>query len=81
MRIVALALGGLLLLGGGALVVLADQQRQSAVQEAELHIHQLEQALEDEQAANFSRASVLAELRSAIAEQEKQLADTEGFLQ
>ena len=81
MRIVTLGLGGLLLLGGGVLVVLADQQRQGAVEQTEMHVRQLEESLERERATNTSRAEVLTELRSAIAEQEKKLADTEGFLQ
>lgn len=81
MRIFALGLGGLLLLGGGALVVLADQERQAAVEQADHAVTVLEQRLELEREANLADAETLTALRSAIAEQEAQLASAEGFLE
>lgn len=81
MRIFALGLGSLLLLGGGALVVLADQERQAAVEQADHAITVLDQRLELEREANLADAETLTALRSAIAEQQAQLASTEGFLE
>lgn len=81
MRIFALGLGGLLLLGGGVLVVLADQDRQAAVEITRQNIVELEHRVEGARAVNLSVAEALTSLRSAIAEQEKQLAETKGFLE
>jgi len=80
MRIFALALGGLLLASGAVLVVLADQERVAAIEHARQNVVVAERALERAREENLSHAEVLTTLRSAIAEQEAQLADTEGFL-
>lgn len=80
MRIFALGLGGLLLLSGAVVVVLADQEREAALAQAVQHVEVLEQRLERAREENLSRAEVLTALRSAIVEQERQLADIEGFL-
>lgn len=81
MRILALGLGSLLLLGGGTLVVLADQERQAAIDQANQTVSVLEQQLDSHLAENLTDAETLTSLRSAIAEQEAQLADAEGFLE
>jgi type II secretory pathway component PulJ len=81
MRIVALVLGGLLLIGGSALVVVADQQRQAAVEQARQAIADLEQRREQALDDNLALAGALTGLRSTIAEQEEQLGDRDGFLE
>lgn len=81
MRIFALGLGALLLLGGGALVVLADQEREASIENARQNVADLEESLDDARKTNLSLAEALTTLRSAIAAQEDLLADTEGFLE
>lgn len=81
MRIFALALGGLLLIGGGALVVLADQERQAAVAQTQDGIASLDEAIRQAKAANVLLFDRLAEVRRALAAQEQELADDEGFLE
>ncbi|KDA05017.1 hypothetical protein DC31_03075 [Microbacterium sp. CH12i] len=81
MRILAFGVGGLLLLGGGALVVLADQEQEAGVERARQNVAELEQDLEDARADNLALAETLTSLRAAIAAQENQVADTEGFLE
>ena len=81
MRILALGLGALLLLGGGTLVVLADLERHAAVQHARESVDELEQRLADARLDKHSLAESLTALRSAIAEQDALLADTDGFFE
>ncbi|MGL3151631.1 hypothetical protein ACSS7Z_14870 [Microbacterium sp. A82] len=81
MRILALALGALLLVGGGALVVLADQEREAALEQMHQNVAVLDANLERARNENLQRAEQLTALRSAIAEQRAQLADTDGFLE
>lgn len=81
LRIFALGLGALLLLSGGVLVVLADQERQAAVAQAQQNVDDLERSLADSRRSNLLLAEALSTLRSAIADQEDLLADTAGFLE
>ncbi|WP_298039829.1 hypothetical protein [uncultured Microbacterium sp.] len=81
MRVLALGLGALLVLGGSVAVVLADQQRELAVEQARDEVQRLQSERDAERAANLTRTERLADLRVAIAAQEDQLADTTGFLE
>lgn len=81
MRIVAVVLGGLLVIGGATLVVVADQQREAAVVQARQGVSDLEQRLEQARADNLSLAEQLTTLRSSVAEQENLLDDTDGFIE
>ena len=81
MRILALALGALLLVGGGALVVLADQEREATLEQMQQNVAVLDANLERARTENLQRAEQLTALRSAIAEQRAQLADTDEFLE
>lgn len=81
MRIFALALGALLLIGGGAIVVLADQERQSAIAQAHEGIVTLDDAIRQAKAANVLLFDRLDEVRRALAAQEQELADETGFLE
>lgn len=81
MRILALALGALLLVGGGALVVLADQEREATLEQMQQNVAVLDANLERARTENLQRAEQLTSLRSAIAEQRAQLADTDEFLE
>ncbi|MBT2484656.1 MULTISPECIES: hypothetical protein [unclassified Microbacterium] len=80
MRGLAVVVGSLLLVGGAALVVVADQERTAAVAEVRTQIEQLEQKLEGSRGENLELAEQLTALRSQIAEQGAKLADTTGFL-
>lgn len=81
MRWVAFVLGGLLVLGGGALIVIADQERTAAVVQARKAVESAEQRLESARSENLMLAERLTALRSAIADQDDRLAQTEGFLE
>lgn len=80
MRGLAVVTGGLLLIGGTVLVVVADQQRVDSLAEARAAVVQAEEQLDATRDANYLLAEQLTALRTAIAEQETQLADTTGFL-
>lgn len=80
MRGLAVVTGSLLLIGGTVLVVVADQQRVDALAEARAAVEQAEDQLDATRDANYLLAEQLTALRTAIAEQETQLADTTGFL-
>lgn len=80
MRGLAVVTGGLLLIGGTVLVMVADQQRVDALAEARAAVVQAEEQLDATRDANYLLAEQLTSLRTAIAEQETQLADTTGFL-
>lgn len=80
MRGVAVVVGGVLLIGGAAMVVLADQQRVDALAEARAAVEQAEDSLQDVRDANYRLAEKLTSLRSRIADQESELADSTGFL-
>lgn len=80
MRGLAVVAGSLLLIGGTVLVVVADQQRVDALAEARAAVEQAEEQLDATRDANYLLAEQLTALRTAIADQETQLADTTGFL-
>ncbi|KQQ65182.1 hypothetical protein [Microbacterium sp. Leaf320] len=80
MRGLAVVTGGLLLIGGTVLVVVADQQRVDSLAEARAAVVRAEDQLDATRDANYLLAEQLTALRTAIAEQETQLADTTGFL-
>lgn len=81
MRGLAVAAGSLLLVGGTVLVVVADQERQAAVDAVRAQVTQTEQRLDETHAENLDLAGALTELRSRIAEQDAEIADATGFLQ
>lgn len=81
MRRLAIAVGCLLLFGGVALVGIADQQRAAAVAAVKAEIVRVERALDESNGENLELAARLTALRSEIAEQDQQIADTTGFLQ
>lgn len=81
MRAFAFMFGALLLIGGGALVVIADMEREAALQQVRDHTAVLETELSAREEANLSRAETLTELRSRIAGQQGDVADTNGFLE
>lgn len=81
MRNLAVAVGCLLLLGGIALVVIADQERLTAIAAVKAEIVRVERALDESRGENLELAERLTALRSQIAEQDAKLADTTGFLQ
>lgn len=80
MRGVAVVTGGLLLIGGAVLVVVADQQRIDALEEARAAVVDVRETLDTARAANYALAEDLTALRSLIAQQDAQLADATGFL-
>ena len=80
MRGLAVVTGGLLLIGGTVLVVVADQQRVAALAEVRVAVVQAEEDLQATRDANYLLAERLTELRSTIAAQETLLSDTTGFL-
>lgn len=80
MRGLAVITGGLLLIGGTVLVVVADQQRVAALAEVRVAVVQAEEELKATRDANYLLAERLTELRSTIAAQETLLSDTTGFL-
>lgn len=80
MRGLAVVTGGLLLIGGTVLVVVADQQRVAALAEAKAAVVQAEENLQATRDANYLLAERLTALRATIAQQETLLSDTTGFL-
>ncbi len=80
MRSVAVILGGLLFVGGAVLVVVADQQRADALDEAKSALIRAEEQGEATRAANYTLAERLTSLRDQIAAQETELSDQTGFL-
>ncbi|WP_336502831.1 hypothetical protein [Microbacterium paraoxydans] len=80
MRNLAVVVGGILLLGGAALLVMADQERAADVVAVKAEIARIEDVLEESQTENLALAERLTELRSRIAEQDADLSDTTGFL-
>lgn len=81
MRVVTLVLGGLLLVGGATLVVVSDMQRVEALEQVQQQVQRSEQRLAATRESNYRLAEQLTALRTHVAEQESQLADTSGFLQ
>lgn len=80
MRGVAVIIGGLLVIGGAVLVVVADQQRVDALDEVRTAVDQAQGRLQSTRDANYDLAERLTALRSQVAAQDAQLADTTGFL-
>jgi energy-converting hydrogenase A subunit M len=80
MRGVAVVVGGLLVIGGATVVVLADQQRAAEVAQLHERVEQATERLDDIGDDNLSLAARLTALRSQIAEQDAALTDTAGFM-
>ncbi|MCK2035670.1 hypothetical protein KZC51_05925 [Microbacterium sp. SSW1-49] len=80
MRGLAVAVGGLLLVGGAVLVVVADQERVAALDAVKAQVVTTERLFADTRAQNLRLAEQLTALRSQIAEQDAALADSTGFL-
>lgn len=80
MRNLAVVVGSLLLVGGAVLVVVADQERASAVAAVKAEIERVEEQLDDSRGENLALAEKLTALRAQIADQDAKLADTTGFL-
>jgi septal ring factor EnvC (AmiA/AmiB activator) len=81
MRSLAVAVGCLLLLGGVALVAIADQERLESIAAVKAEIVRVERALDESRGENRELAEKLTALRSQLAEQDAEIADTTGFLQ
>lgn len=80
MRGVAVAVGGLLLVGGAAVAVLADQQRVAEIAHLHDQIDQVGARLDDAREQNLRLAERLTTLRTQIADDDTALGDTTGFL-
>ena len=80
MRGVAVAVGGLLLVGGAAIVVLADQQRVAEITHLQQQIDQVDARLDDARDENLRLAERLTTVRTQIADDDAALGDTTGFL-
>ncbi|WP_144876798.1 hypothetical protein [Microbacterium sp. 1.5R] len=80
MRRLAVIVGGLLLVGGAVIIVVADQQRVDALAEVQAAVVHAEDDLETARSANYALAEQLTALRTQIAAQDAQLADSTGFL-
>ena len=80
MRGVAVAVGGLLLVGGAAIVVLADQQRVAEITHLQQQIDQVDARLDDARNENLRLAERLTTLRTQIDDDDAALGDTTGFL-
>lgn len=80
MRGLAVAVGCLLLVGGITVVAIADQERLESIAAVKAEIVRIERALEATRSDNRELAAQLTALRSQLAEQDAQIADTTGFL-
>ncbi|CAN7217186.1 MULTISPECIES: hypothetical protein [Microbacterium] len=80
MRSLAVAVGCLLLVGGITLVAIADQERMASIAAVKAEIARVEGALDTSRGENRELAEKLTALRSKLAEQDAQIADTTGFL-
>ncbi len=80
MRGLAVAVGCLLLVGGITVVAIADQERLESIAAVKAEIVRIERALETTRGDNLELAAQLTALRSQLAEQDAQIADTTGFL-
>ncbi|KAB1889667.1 hypothetical protein F6W69_16620 [Microbacterium oxydans] len=80
MRGLAVAVGCLLLVGGITVVAIADQERLESIAAVKAEIVRIERALETTRGDNRELAEQLTALRSQLAEQDAQIADTTGFL-
>lgn len=80
MRSLAVAVGGLLLVGGAVLVAVADQERTAALDAVKAQVEKTEQQFDEARADNLRLAEQLTALRSEIAKQDEALSDSTGFL-
>lgn len=80
MRNLAVAVGCLLLVGGISLVVIADQERLESIAAVKAEIVRIERALHESRDENLELAEKLTALRSQLADQDADIADTTGFL-
>ncbi|NYF29250.1 MULTISPECIES: hypothetical protein [unclassified Microbacterium] len=80
MRGLAVAVGCLLLVGGITVVAIADQERLESIAAVKAEIVRIEHALKMTRDDNRELAAQLTALRSQLAEQDAQIADTTGFL-
>ncbi|WP_067197130.1 hypothetical protein [Microbacterium sp. XT11] len=80
MRAAALVVGGLLLIGGVAMVTVADQERVRARDDARSAVAEAQQLLDAKHETNARLAETLTSLRSRIAEQDTRLSDPTGLL-
>lgn len=80
MRNLAVAVGCLLLVGGISLVVIADQERLESIAAVKAEIVRIERALDESRGENLELAEKLTALRSQLADQDVDIADTTGFL-
>ncbi|AZS46014.1 MULTISPECIES: hypothetical protein [Microbacterium] len=80
MRNLAVAVGCLLLVGGISLVVIADQERLESIAAVKAEIVRIERALDESRGENLELAEKLTALRSQLADQDADIADTTGFL-
>lgn len=80
MRNLAVAVGCLLLVGGISLVVIADQERLESIAAVKAEIVRIERALDESRGENLELAEKLTALRSQLADQDADVADTTGFL-
>lgn len=80
MRNLAVAVGCLLLVGGISLVVIADQERLESIAAVKAEIVRIERALDESRGENLELAEKLTTLRSQLADQDADIADTTGFL-
>jgi septal ring factor EnvC (AmiA/AmiB activator) len=79
-RVASVMLGGALLIAGASAIALADQQRVDAVEQARAQVERAEERLASAREDERELADQLATLNETIAEQDEELADTEGFL-
>lgn len=80
MRNLAVTVGCLLLVGGISLVVIADQERLESIAAVKAEIVRIERALDESRGENLELAEKLTALRSQLADQDADIADTTGFL-
>ncbi len=80
MRNLAVAVGCLLLVGGISLVVIADQERLESIAAVKAEIVRIERALDESRGENLELAEKLTALRSQLADQDADIAETTGFL-
>ena len=80
MRSLAVAVGCLLLVGGVTIVAIADQERLESIAAVKAEVVRIERALEATRGENLDLAEQLTALRSKLAKQDAQIADTTGFL-
>ncbi|WP_282846305.1 hypothetical protein [Microbacterium oxydans] len=69
-----------MLVGGITVVAIADQERLESIAAVKAEIVRIERALETTRGDNLELAAQLTALRSQLAEQDAQIADTTGFL-